>query len=93
MMRPTPGMKKTILLGQCMCDLHADNPDINEKIMIRGCPAEPEDALEALQRAGIEASPGFFRNITGFPGLFMGRYRRRPEFDVSFYSIDSDRTP
>ena len=37
-MKPTPGMKKTILFGQCMYKLHKDNPDINQMIAIKGCP-------------------------------------------------------
>ncbi len=41
MMQPTPGMKKTILLGKCMVKAHKDNPDIQEAIKIGGCPPDP----------------------------------------------------
>lgn len=86
-MQPTPGKKKTILLGQCMCTLHENNPLINEAIEIKGCPADPEDALRALRTAGIAVSEGIFKNLDGFPGLLMGKYRRRAEFEEAFYSI------
>jgi len=86
-MQPSPGKKKTILLGQCMCKLHANNPDIDEAIEIKGCPADPVDALRALRSAGIEVSEGIFKNLDGFPGLLMGKYRRRTEFEEAFYSI------
>lgn len=87
MMQPTPGKKKTILLGQCMCALHENNPDITEAIQIKGCPSDPEDAFRALRRAGIAVSEGIFKNLDGFPGLLMGKYRRRPEFEEAFYSV------
>jgi len=87
-MEPTPGKKKTILLGQCMCSRHENNPLINEAIKIEGCPADPEDAYRALRAAGIAVSKGIFKNLDSFPGLLMGKYRRRSEFEDAFYSID-----
>ncbi len=86
-MRPTPGMKKTILLGKCMYQAHRDNPDINEMIAVKGCPPEPEDIYHALRRAGIDADPEIFRNLERLPGLFMKRYRNRPEFEEGHFWI------
>jgi len=86
-MEPTPGKKKTILLGQCMCTRHQNNPLIGEAIKIEGCPADPKDAFRALRTAGIAVSEGIFKNLDRFPGLLMGKYRRRPEFEEAFYSI------
>ena len=87
MMKPTPGMKKTILFGQCMYKLHKDNPDIQEMIAIKGCPPDPAQALKALQQAGIDADPGLFENVDHLPGFFMAKYQDKPEFDESFFRI------
>ncbi len=84
-MAPTPGRKKTILLGKCMYKAHKENPDINEMIAIKGCPPKPADIVKALHTAGIEADPGLFENIDQLPGFFMARYKDRPEFDEGFF--------
>ncbi len=87
-MQPTPGMKKTILLGKCMYQAHKDNPDIQELIAVKGCPPAPKSMLDALQRAGIAADPGLFENIDQLPGFFLRYYKNRPEFDESFFQVD-----
>jgi uncharacterized protein (DUF362 family) len=84
-MAPTPGKKKTILLGKCMYKAHKENPDINEMIAIKGCPPNPADIVKALHAAGIEADSGLFENIDQLPGLFMAKYKDRPEFDEGFF--------
>jgi uncharacterized protein (DUF362 family) len=86
-MKPTKGMKKTILLGKCMYQLHKNNPDIKEMIAIKGCPPKPDDIVKALHQAGIEADPGLFENIDQLPGFFMRRYENNPEFDEGFFRI------
>jgi len=86
-MQPTPGMKKTILLGKCIYRAHKKNPDIQEMIPVKGCPPEPKDMLAALHRAGIEADPGMFENLDQMPGFFMSRYEGKPEFDEAFFQI------
>jgi len=86
-MRPTPGMKKTILMGQCMYRAHKDNPVIREMIAVKGCPPDPGDILKALQKAGIDADPRLFENLERLPGLFMKRYENRPEFEEDFFRI------
>jgi uncharacterized protein (DUF362 family) len=86
-MKPTPGMKKTILLGKCIYQAHKDNPDIQEAIPVKGCPPKPQDMLAALHQAGIEADPGLFENIEQMPGFFMSRYKDKPEYEEAFYQI------
>ena len=87
-MQPTPGKKKTILLGKCIYQAHKDNPDIGEAIPIKGCPPKPADMLKALQKAGIEADPGLFENIEALPGFYMGRYQDKPEYDEVFFRVE-----
>jgi uncharacterized protein (DUF362 family) len=86
-MQPTPGMKKTILLGKCMYQAHKDNADIREMIAVKGCPPSPSSMLKALHKAGIDADPGLFENMDQLPGFFFSRYKNRPEFDESFFQV------
>jgi len=86
-MQPTPGMKKTILLGKCMYQAHKENPDIQERIAVKGCPPSPNSMLKALHKAGIDADAGLFANIDQLPGFFLDRYKDRPEFDESFFRV------
>ena len=55
--QPTPGKKKTILFGKCIYDAQKDNPNIQEMIPIKGCPATLESIRKAFAQAGIELSP------------------------------------
>jgi uncharacterized protein (DUF362 family) len=86
-MKPTPGKKKTILLGKCMYQANKDNPDIQEMIAVKGCPPSPKSIVKALQEAGIEVNPALFENIEQLPGFYMSRYQGKPEFDESFFKI------
>ncbi|MBF0102700.1 MAG: DUF362 domain-containing protein [Desulfobacterales bacterium] len=86
-MKPTPGMKKTILVGKCMYQANKDNPDIQEMIPIKGCPPDPKEVITALHQAGIDANPALFDQVDQLPGLFMSRYQGNPEFDESFFRI------
>ncbi len=86
-MQPTPGMKKTILLGKCMYQTHKNNADIQEMIPIKGCPPVPKSMLKALQQAGINADPSIFEHRDKLPGLFMKRYKDKPEYDETFFQV------
>jgi uncharacterized protein (DUF362 family) len=86
-MQPTPGMKKTILLGKCMYRAHKDNPDIREMIAVKGCPPSQGSMLKALHKAGIDADPGLFEHMEELPAFFFSRYKDRPEFDESFFQV------
>jgi len=86
-MQPTPGKKKTILMGKCIYQAHKDNPNIKEAIAIKGCPPKPAEMLKALHKAGIMADAGLFDNIDQLPGLYMGRYQGKPEYDEGFFQV------
>jgi len=86
-MKPTPGRRKTVLLGKCMYLANKDHPDIQEMIPVKGCPPEPEEIVNALHRAGIPVDPVLFEKADELPGFFMSRYQGRPEFDESFFRI------
>ena len=86
-MKPTPGRKKTILMGKCIYQAHKDNPDIQEMIAVKGCPPKPQDMLKALHKAGIDADPKLFENIEQLPGFYMGRYQGNPEYEEAFFQI------
>ncbi len=84
--QPTPGKKKTILLGKCIYDAQKDNPNILEMIPIKGCPATLESIRKAFAQAGIELSP-LLDNLPAALGFLMSRYEGRPEFEESFFTI------
>jgi hypothetical protein len=87
-MQPTPGRKKTILMGKCIYQAHKDNPHIQELIAVKGCPPKPEDMLKALHKAGIKADPGLFEKIDQLPGFYLSRYQDRPEYDEGFFRVE-----
>ena len=86
-MEPTPGMKKTILIGKCIYQANKDNPDIKEMIAIKGCPPSTKKIFEAFQQAGIVLDPAFFVEIDKVPGFFMKKYEGKQEFDESFFRV------
>jgi len=88
MMKPTPGKKKTILIGKCMVQANKDNADIKELIAVKGCPPDLKGTLKALRQAGIDASPAFFENMDIGAGFYMKRYEGKPEFEDSFFKIN-----
>jgi hypothetical protein len=86
-MKPTPGKKNTILLGKCMYKLNKNSPNIENLIPVKECPPDPTSIVKALHQAGIDVDPGLFENADYLPGFFMSRYKDKPEFDESFYTI------
>ena len=86
-MKPTPGMKKTILMGQCMVQANKDNPDIREMIPVKGCPPSRKELIKALRQAGIEVDPSFIEHLELAPGAYMKRYQGKPEFDEAFFTV------
>ena len=87
-MQATPGKKKTILIGKCICRANKDNPDIREAIPVKGCPPSMRQVVEAFHRAGIPVDPSIFENKDRTAGLYMKKYESKPEFDESFFRIN-----
>ena len=86
-MKPTPGKKKTILMGKCMYELNRDDPNINEMIAIKGCPPAPKLINKALHEAGIMIEPSVLDNIDAAPGYFNAKYEGKPGFEESFFQV------
>jgi len=87
-MKPTPGMNTTVLLGQCMYRLNKDDPSINNKVSIKGCPPEADKIPEAFKEAGIQVDENLFAQRAKLPGYFMARYQDKPEYDESFFQVE-----
>jgi coenzyme F420-reducing hydrogenase gamma subunit len=85
---PTPGMNKTILIGQCQYNKNKDHPNIKEMIPIRGCPPSPDDVRNAFSQIGIELPENLFKNMEKGAGFLMAKYKGRPEFEESFFQIN-----
>jgi len=86
-MKPTPGKKKTILVGKCMCEANKDHPDIQEMLPVKGCPPSFKAVVKTLHQAGIEVDPALFEHIDKAPGVFMRKYEGKPEFEEAFFRI------
>jgi len=86
-MKPTPGKKKTLLIGKCMYQANKDDPNIQEMIAVKGCPPSPRAIVRAFHRAGIEVNPAILEHIDIVPGFFWRQYERRPEFEESFFTV------
>ena len=87
-MKPTPGKKKTILLGKCIYQANKDNPEIREMIAVKGCPPSLKKIVEAFHEADIPLNPAILENMDKVPGFFMKKYEGRPEFDEAFFRIE-----
>jgi len=86
--KPTPGMNKTILIGQCQYNMNKDHPDIKEMIPIKGCPPSMEDVRHAFSQIGIELPGSMLDNMTkAGAGFLMAKYKGRPEFEESFFQV------
>ena len=87
-MEPSPGMQKTILVGQCQFNKNKDHPNINELIPIRGCPPSVDDLLDGFERCGIKVNRELFTSGTDAGGaIFLMKYKKKPEFQESFFKI------
>jgi uncharacterized protein (DUF362 family) len=86
-LRPSAGMKKSILVGQCMCARNKDHDGPQEMVRIKGCPPDPVQAARALQSIGIDVDPSVLTNFEMTGAFMMERYKDRPEFDASHYTI------
>ena len=84
-MTPTPGKKKTILLGKCMYQANKNNPDIKEMFAVKGCPPSTTQIVETFQNAGIPINPDIFMAKEQFPASFMKKYEGKPDFDMGLF--------
>ncbi len=87
-LKPSPDVKKSILVGQCMCALNKDYQGPQEIVKIKGCPPKPEEAALALKGIGVDVDPSFFTNFEMAGAFMMDRYKDKPEFDESYYKIE-----
>ena len=87
-LKPSQDMKKSVLVGQCMCALNRKYDGPNEIVKIKGCPPDPEEAAKAMKGIGIDVLPSFFSDFEAAGALMMKRYKDKPEFDDSYYNIE-----
>ncbi len=87
-MRICSNMKKSILVGQCMCNLNKDHNGSEEIVKIKGCPPDPDQVARALKGIGIDIDSAFFTNFEMEGQFFLKRIENKPEFDDSFYTIN-----
>ena len=88
LMKPTPGKKKTILIGKCLYEANKKHPDIKNMITVKTCPPSPDAVVKALHQAGVEVNPAIFEHLEAAPGFFMKKYEGKPEFDESLFRVE-----
>ncbi len=86
-MTPTPGKKKTILIGKCMYQANKSHPDIREMFAVKGCPPSTTQIVEVFQNAGIPISPDILAAKEHFPAFFMKKYEEKPDFDMDLFRV------
>lgn len=86
-MKPAPGMKKTILLGQCMYEANKDDPNINELLAVKSCPPQPKTIVKVFHQAGIPIDPAIIENVEQMPFFYLKKYEGKPEFDDNFFRV------
>jgi uncharacterized protein (DUF362 family) len=86
-MQATPGKRKTVLVGNCVCEANRENPHIQEMIPVKGCPPDPSAAFKALRHAGIDVGPEFFENGDMMQQMHMKKYMGKQEFDEAFFAV------
>lgn len=87
-MQPSPGKKKTILLGKCMYQANKDHPNINELLAVKSCPPKRAKVVEMLQKAGLEVDGSFILSHDKVLDFYMTKYKDRPEFDITLHRVD-----
>ena len=87
-MKPTPGKKKTVLVGKCMYQANKDNPHINELFAVKGCPPTTTQVVKAFNDAGIAIRPDIFEAREQFSARFMKKYEGKPEFDIALFRVE-----
>jgi uncharacterized protein (DUF362 family) len=87
-LKPSENMKKSILVGQCVCALNKDYEGPQEIVKVKGCPPDPAQAALALKGIGIDIDPSFLSNFEMAGSFMMDRFKNKPEFDDSYYTIE-----
>ena len=86
-MAPTPGKKKTILIGKCMYQANKSHPDIKEMFAVKGCPPSTTQVVEAFHAAGIPIKPDIFEAKERLPAFFMKKYEGKSDFDMGLFRV------
>jgi hypothetical protein len=86
-LEPTEGHRHTLLVGQCQVKKNRNNPRINHRVEIKGCPPSKKELLDAYAELGIELPDDFLKRMEKISGTFMKKYKNNPDFDESFYRL------
>ncbi len=77
-----PGFEKTVLYGKCACQNNKDNPNIKNKIEIKGCPPDLEEYIEKMKAEGIPLSK---KAYAGYRQHLYDRYKPEDGFDPEHF--------
>ena len=88
-MKPDPNKKHSILIGKCLYERNKDHSSDDKIIFIKSCPPSSKEITKAFHESGIAIDPRALENVESIPGLFMKRYEGKPEFDETFFQVNS----
>jgi uncharacterized protein (DUF362 family) len=77
-----PGYDKTILVGNCIIKQNKDNPNIKERIEVKGCPPPVEALKKALTACGVDFIDGAYDH---YMKQLSAKYDGKEGYDGSFY--------
>jgi len=86
-LKPSGKHKHTLLLGQCQVKLNKKNPKIKDCVMVKGCPPQKDEFIDAFTKLGIKLPDNPIEWMNNLPSFFMAQYNDKPEFEESFYKI------
>ena len=86
-LKPSGKHKHTLLLGQCQVKLNKKNPKIKDCVMVKGCPPQKDEFIDAFTKLGIKLPDNPIEWMNNLPSFFMAQYNDEPEFEESFYKI------
>ena len=83
-MKPSGEAKKTILMGNCMIKANRKDSNIQEPLLVKGCPPTLESIKEALEQCGIKPDMNQYKQ---FRHSLVERYKGKEGFDEGFYYL------
>ncbi len=80
--KASPWFEKTVLYGKCACQANKNNPNIKEKIEIKGCPPDLEEYIAKMNEVGIDCNK---KAYAGYRQYLVDRYKKEDGFVPDFY--------
>jgi len=78
-----PGFAKTVLFGNCICNLNRNNPNIKKAVFVRGCPPDLRKFEKIMQAEGIDCH---YEDYAKYREAYLrNNYGDEEVFDMNLY--------